>query len=101
MKKDVNPISRRKFLAVSGAIAGTTIVNPASTILASNMTGNSGNNRKTRLAIVGLGIRGTSMWGSSLQNEYGNLIEFVGLCDHNPGRLVLGKKLICEECRLL
>ncbi len=99
MKKETtNPISRRKFLAVSGAIAGTTIVNPSANILAANMEGNSGNNRKTRLAIVGLGSRGTGMWGSSLTKEYGKQVEFVGLCDHNPGRLALGKQLIGADC---
>ncbi len=98
MKNKENQMSRRRFLAVSGAIAGTTIMNPASTILAENMAGNSGNNKKTRLAIVGLGSRGTGMWGSSLTKEYGNLVEFVGLCDHNPGRLALGKQLIGADC---
>ena len=98
MKNKENQMSRRKFLAVSGAIAGTTIVNPASHILAGNMAGNSGNNKKTRLAIIGLGSRGTGMWGSSLTKEYGNLVEFVGLCDHNPGRLALGKQLIGADC---
>lgn len=91
-------MSRRKFLAVSGAIAGTTIVNPASHVFAENRAGNSGNNKKTRLAIVGLGSRGTGMWGSSLTKEYPSLIEFVGLCDHNPGRLALGKELIDTDC---
>ena len=98
MKNKANPISRRKFLAVSGAIAGTTIVNPASNILATNMGSNSMNNKKTRLAIVGLGIRGTSMWGSSLTKDYADNVEFVGLCDHNPGRLALGKQLIGTDC---
>ena len=101
MKNKENQMSRRKFLAVSGAIAGTTIVNPASHILAGNMAGNggnSGNNKKTRLAIVGLGSRGTGMWGRSLVEEYGELVEFVGLCDHNPGRLALGKELIGADC---
>ena len=79
MNKEANPISSRKFLAVTGAIAGTTIVNPASNILASIMGSNSMNNKKTRLAIVGLGIRGTSMWGSSLTKDYAAIVEFVGL----------------------
>ncbi len=39
MKHTENAMSRRKFLAVSGAIAGTTLVDPKSQILAANIQG--------------------------------------------------------------
>lgn len=98
MKTEANTISRRKFLAVSGAIAGTTIVHPTSHILAGNRPGSRESVKKARLAVVGLGIRGTTMWGNSLTKDYADYVEFVGLCDHNPGRLELSKKLIGVDC---
>ena len=91
-------MSRRKFLAVSGAIAGTTIMATKSHILADDTGNMSQNIRKTRIAIVGLGSRGTSMWGRSLVSEYSNQIKFVGLCDHNQGRLSLGKQIVGADC---
>ena len=38
------------------------------------------------------------MWGNSVVKEYANLVEFVGLCDINPGRLEVGKQLIGVSC---
>lgn len=98
MNHKENSISRRKFLAVSGAIAGTTIIEPKSNIFAADVTNMAHNNLKTRIALVGLGIRGTSMWGSSVLKDYPDFVEFVGLCDHNPGRLETGKRLIGADC---
>ena len=34
------------------------------------------------------------MWGKSLVEEYGDLLEFVGLCDINPGRLSFAKEFM-------
>lgn len=87
-------MSRRNFLAVSGAMAGTSIISPKSKMLASTVTNLGENNRKMKIALVGTGIRGTSMWGRSLVQEYADFTEFVGLCDHNPGRLEAGKRII-------
>lgn len=42
---------------------------------------------KKRVALVETGIRGTSLWGKNLVDNYGAYVEFVGLCDVNPGRL--------------
>lgn len=42
---------------------------------------------KHRIAIVGTGHRGTSMWGKELLAGWSDEVEMVGLCDINPLRL--------------
>lgn len=51
-----------------------------------------------RIALVGTGVRGTSLWGKNLVDNYGEHVEFVGLCDINPGRLAYGKDYIGADC---
>ncbi len=46
---------------------------------------------KKSIALVGTGIRGTIFWGAALNEKFGDLIEFVGLCDINPGRVAYAK----------
>jgi predicted dehydrogenase len=41
---------------------------------------------KTRIALVGLGHRGTGMWGKELLADYHPWVELVGICDSNPAR---------------
>ena len=53
---------------------------------------------KMKLAMVGTGHRGCGMWGSSVLKEYGNLVEFVGLCDINQGRVETAKRRIGAQC---
>lgn len=48
--------------------------------------------------MVGTGHRGTSMWGSSIIKEHGDKIEFVGLCDINPGRVETARKMLGLSC---
>ncbi len=54
--------------------------------------------KKQRIAMVGTGDRGTGMWGTPVIQEFGNMVEFVGLCDKNAGRVETGKKLIGASC---
>ncbi|HAX96854.1 MAG TPA: 4,5-dihydroxyphthalate dehydrogenase [Prolixibacteraceae bacterium] len=53
---------------------------------------------KTRIAMVGTGVRGVGFWGRRIKQEYGDIIEFVALCDINPGRLEYAKKQIGVSC---
>jgi predicted dehydrogenase len=53
---------------------------------------------KKRLVLVGTGSRGTSFWGKPVAQNFADQIEFVGLCDTNPGRLEAGKKIIGVNC---
>lgn len=98
MKHTEHAMSRRKFLAVSGAIAGTSLVDPKSQILAANIPGAKQKSVKTKIAVVGLGNRGTGMWGSDVVKDYTDQVQYVGLCDHNPGRLEVGSQMIGANC---
>lgn len=80
--------SRRRFLEGGGVVAGT---------LALGVTPSRAQ-AKRRLALVGTGIRGVNLWGRTLLSEYGDVVELVGLCDVNPGRLAFAKEYIGAEC---
>lgn len=82
--------SRRHFLASIGMLAAYSAF-PISVF-------NFGNSKKLRIVLVGTGIRGTSFWGKRLVDEYSDILEFVGLCDINPGRLEFAKKYIGTNC---
>lgn len=53
---------------------------------------------KRKLALVGTGIRGLTMWGKPVKDEYGDLVEFVGLADINPLRVAFAKKYMEVSC---
>ena len=59
-----------------------------------------GKERKLRIALVGTGIRGIGFWGERLANQYPDILEFVGLCDINPGRLELARKKISRSAAI-
>ncbi len=75
-------ISRRDFLVTSGVAVLGRQPKPA----------------KTRVALVGTGVRGVSLWGKELHENYDDVVEFVGLCDINPGRLEFAKGYIGVDC---
>lgn len=54
--------------------------------------------KKIRLALVGTGARGSSLWGREITKTFGEVTEFVGLSDINPGRLEYVKKLMNVSC---
>src|SRR5690606_12270656 len=54
--------------------------------------------KKKRVAIVGTGVRALGMWSKDVANAYRDKVEFVGLCDMNPGRLEYVKKAIGFTC---
>jgi len=85
-------MERRTFLKASGvAAAGGVLLNPSS-VFANNPKG------KLRIALIGTGIRGIGFWGKTVVEQYGDIIEFVGLCDINPGRLALAKRHMGVSC---
>src|SRR3990172_6010332 len=91
MKSD-DSLTRREFVAsTSKAVAGAVLLSqvPVSSFAAG---------KKKRLAMVGTGHRGTGMWGKSVLQSYGNQVEFVGLCDSNPGRLETAKRMMGVSC---
>lgn len=84
-------MKRRHFIAATGtALAGSMLVNP--------VHGSPVGASKTRIAMVGTGVRGVGFWGRRIQQEYGDIIEFAALCDINPGRLEYARKQIGVNC---
>ncbi len=85
-------LSRRNFLSlVSMLAAGSVMASPEAML--EKLGG-----KKLKVVLIGTGIRGISFWGKRLVEQYPDLIEFVGLCDHNPGRLEFGRKYIGVTC---
>ena len=86
-------MKRREFSKLAGAAAVGILLSPS--ILASAKAG-----AKKRLVLVGTGMRGTTFWGKAIIENYGDIVEFVGLCDNNEGRLKYGKEFIGVDCPL-
>jgi len=86
-------ISRKQFVKTTGAaVGGSLLAGPAMA------SGSRRRAAKRRVALVGTGIRGITFWGRNVREVYGDVTEFVGLCDINPGRLKFGKKFIGANC---
>jgi len=83
--------SRRKFLSSVSYLAAASLM----PLTAFDFGGNS---KRLRIVLVGTGIRGTSFWGKRLVENYSEILEFVGLCDINPGRLEFAKSYIGVSC---
>jgi predicted dehydrogenase len=87
-------MTRREFVAsTSKAVAGIALLDqlPQPEPMWSSA-------KKRRLVMVGTGHRGTGMWGKSLLETYGDRVEFVGLCDINPGRMNAALRLMGISC---
>ncbi|MGB3618706.1 MAG: Gfo/Idh/MocA family oxidoreductase, partial [Catalinimonas sp.] len=84
-------LNRRTFLHQGGTLA-------AAAALAPTLSAFAGPPRKMRVAMVGTGTRGINMWGRALVEEYPESVEFVGLCDTNPGRLEYGRSYMGVNC---
>jgi predicted dehydrogenase len=85
--------SRRKFLSASATAALGAASLPLWDPSRAHAQG-----RKQRVALVGTGIRGSSTWGKNLIRSYGDVLEMVGLCDHNPLRLAYAKQYMGASC---
>ena len=83
--------SRRNFIKRSGtALAGSFLIHP----LAQALNLFPGIDRKMKIALVGTGVRGLSMWGRDVVQAYSERVEFVCLSDKNEGRMRLGKEYL-------
>ncbi|SES34589.1 Predicted dehydrogenase [Tranquillimonas rosea] len=49
---------------------------------------------KTRYVLVGVGNRGTTMWGRELLEGWGDTVELVAICDLNRPRAEAARKMI-------
>lgn len=84
-------MDRRKFVQNSGTLMAGALLSDV--LLASPVKAT-----KKRLAMVGTGHRGLGMWGVPVIKEFGDRVEFVGLCDINPGRVQTGKEMLKVNC---
>ena len=78
----------------AGAAAGSALIRPSS-LFAAPASAAGG---KKRLALIGTGVRGISFWGKTLIQNYSGQLEFVGLCDNNPGRVAYAKQYMEADC---
>ncbi len=89
-------MNRREFLSSSAAaLTATTAVPPS---FAAALQPGATPARRRRYALVGTGGRGSSMWGRGVQEKWGDVVEFVGLCDPNPKRAEVVRQIIGVDC---
>lgn len=85
-------LNRRAFLGTSGAfVAGSLMASPLASYALSS-------GEKIKTVLVGTGVRGTSFWGRTLVQDFPDIVEFVGLCDINPGRLEYARTYMGVSC---
>ena len=53
--------------------------------------------KKKKVALVGTGSRGTGMWGKPIYQDFKDVIDYVGLCDPNEGRLKYAQSYINNQ----
>ena len=94
-------MNRRSFLATSATVATGAILSSIPAIANTQKKSKTVTtlNSKTKVAIVGTGSRGTKMWGKTVLDNYSDLVEYVGLCDKNVGRLEASKKIMGASCK--
>lgn len=90
-----NGMNRRTFLATAGtAAAGAAMLSPVSQLFGKSKP----QAGKTKVAIVGTGVRCIGMYGKAVLGDYSPYTELVGLCDINPGRVEYAKKNLGAPC---
>lgn len=84
-------MERRKFLGYTAAAGVALMLHPFEAFAIPP-------GKKIRLALVGTGARGSSLWGVGIVKSFAEVTEFVGLSDINPGRLEYVKNLLKLTC---
>lgn len=84
-------MERRKFLGYTAAAGASLMLHPFESFAIPP-------GKKIRLALVGTGARGSSLWGREIIKTFGEVTELVGLSDINPGRLEYVKKVLNVSC---
>ena len=83
-------MERRQFLGYTAGASAALMLKPFEPFVLDG--------KKARLALVGTGHRGSGFWGSNLAKSFSEAVEFVGLCDNNPGRLQYVKSAMGVSC---
>ncbi|MEO7925076.1 MAG: Gfo/Idh/MocA family oxidoreductase [Chitinophagaceae bacterium] len=83
-------MERRTFLGYTAATGASLMLHPFEPFAAGPA--------RIKLAQVGTGHRGSGFWGKNLLDNFGEIVEFVGLSDINPGRLAYAKNLYKTNC---
>lgn len=84
-------MDRRSFIRYTAAAGSALMIEPFTPFAQAG-------NKKIKVALVGTGIRGTGLWGDDLIKNFGEAVEFVALCDTNPGRVAYAKKFMKVSC---
>lgn len=97
MNRDAMSRGRRNFLGAAAGVAmaaaaGVTSAQKSGKAVEKPASG------KKRYALVGTGIRGSTLWGRTLVEKYGDVLEFAGLCDINPKRAEFVKSHLGVSC---
>lgn len=90
-------IKRRSFLGKTATIAAATSLIPVASMATVKKSVNPV--LKKRLALVGTGDRGSSVWGKLVVANFSEYVEFVALCDINPKRMEAAKILMGVEAK--
>lgn len=85
-------ITRREFVKKAGQLAA------AAPLVAFGASTAPAAPARRRYGLVGTGERACEMWGGDLVKRYGDVVEFVGLCDINPKRVRAAKTIMGVEC---
>lgn len=93
-------MNRRNFITASSVAAAGAILSSIPGISEAKNDKKKGVtlSKKKRIALIGTGSRGTTMWGKDVIKDYGDFVEYVGLCDTNPGRLEAAKQYMGANC---
>jgi predicted dehydrogenase len=89
---DSKLLTRREFVKTAGSAAA------AASLISMNPSPAPAWSARRRYAVVGTGDRACGMWGRALVQRYGDVLEFVGLCDINPKRVAVAKEMIGVDC---
>jgi predicted dehydrogenase len=85
-----SPVDRRTFVKTASAAALGLVVAPTGIAAQAPASG------RKRYAIVGLGSR-HAMYRTAILGAYAPHAELVGLCDINPGRVELSRRVAAEK----
>ena len=84
-------MKRREFINKTSLAAAAFATASMSEVMANAVAA------KKKVAIVGTGVRGIGMWGNPVMKEFADTVEFVGICDINPGRLKTAQKYLSQK----